>query len=490
MSGDNEAESPQQHHTPQDAEDAEWEDIPDGNLARDGSGTNQNQRASSVASAIPGTPRTAARRRKPGKVVYVAAQPSPVKVAPLLRRPAKAPQAQRSERRPAPLIDREQVQDALLQGGAETVRYVGGVFSHALRLLRWPFGVLLAIWMLGLIMARVSHIIRGFVRPVCYVPGLSSSALCRIPQVEYNAEGVPVPQHADYPKLVEIQSSSFEQLLDSSVGGSGLSLEIKKAEMASQDLITLVKFSELKSRDLLAQSLFEFVEDAKKTGKGLQKLTSKINGAVDKIMAINDYALNTIESTQNEPKSVLKIIWPFASTPAQHTQDVVVQAFRDSMDVHAAEMRRLILELSVSEANLERLDMHLATLHELCTRENLTLSEARDDLLSELWTLLGGNRRRLRGMESNLDLLRELGEYRKRAAAHVAAAKQTLLAMSEDMEDLRERVAAPDVVGDRIPVEVHMKSIQSGLERLKEDRIKAREREEHLMNKILGVGSS
>ncbi|KAI9066312.1 hypothetical protein FKP32DRAFT_1674052 [Trametes sanguinea] len=490
MSGDNEDKAPQHPHTPEDGEDGEWEDIPEFNLARDGSGTSNHQRASSVASSTPGTPRVVARRRKPGKVVYVAAQPSPVRAAPLLRRPARTPQSPRIERRTSPVIDREQVQDALLQGGAETVRYMGGVLSHALRLLRWPFGVLLAIWMLGLIMARLSHTIKGFVRPVCYLPGLSSSALCRYPKVEYDAEGELVPQQADYPKLVQIQSSSFEQLLDSSVGGSGLSLEIKKAEMASQDLITLVKVSDLRGRDLLAESLLEFVEDAKKTGKGLQKLTSKINGAVDKIMAINDYALHTIESTQNEPKSVLRVIWPFIATPAQQTQDVVVQAFRDSMDVHAAEMRRLILELAISEANLERLDTHLVTLHELCTRENLTLSEARDDLLSELWTLLGGNRRRLRGMESNLELLRELGEYRKRAAAHVAAAKQTLLAMSEDMEDLRERVAAPDIVGDRIPVEVHMKSIQSGLERLREDRIKAREREEHLMNKILGVGSS
>ncbi|CDO75175.1 hypothetical protein BN946_scf184866.g16 [Trametes cinnabarina] len=478
MSGDTDVQS--NFHN---SEGEEWEDIPDANLARDVLKAAASPRSSSVASSTPGTPRTAARRRKVGKVVYVAAQTPPI------RRSLKSPTSPKQKQKSGPAIDREQLQGALIQGSAETVRYFGGILSHALRLLRWPFGVLLAIWLLGLIMARLSHTIRGFVRPVCYVPGLSGSALCRPDQVEYDAEGELVPHRADYPKLVEIQSSRFEELLDGSVGGSGLSLEIKKAEMASRDLVTLVRHSELTSKDHLVESLLEFVDDAQKTGKGLQKLTSKINGAVDKIMAINDYALHTIESAQNEPKSLLKVIWPFASTPAEHTQDVVIQAFRDSMDVHAAEMRRLVLELSISETNLERLDMHLITLHELCTRENLTLGAAREDLLSELWTLLGGNRRRLRGMESNLELLRDLGEYRKRAAAHVAAAKQTLQAMSEDMEDLRERVAAPDVLGDRIPVEVHMKSLQSGLERLKEDRIKAREREEYLMNKVLGVAS-
>lgn len=206
-------------------------------------------------------------------------------------------------------------------------------------------------------------------------------------------------------------------------------------------------------------------------------------------MAINDYALRTIESAQVKPQSLaLQILWPFSS-PAPRTQAAVVAAFRSSMDVHADEMRNLVLELEVSETNLNRLDTHLFLLHDLCTRENVALDAARDDLLAELWTFLGGNRGRLRGMDHNLALLRDLSEYRKRAAAHVAAAKQTLMAMSHDMEDLRGRVAAPDIVGDRIPIEVHMRSIQSGLERLKEDRIQARARENELMNRLLGINT-
>ena len=93
----------------------------------------------------------------------------------------------------------------------------------------------------------------------------------------------------------------------------------------------------------------------------------------------------------------------------------------------------------------------------------------------------------MRSFNANLELLRDLGEYRRRAAAHVAAAMQTLQAMGEDMEDLRERVAATELVGDVVPVEVHMKSIRAGMDRLKEQRLKAKEREELLMNRILGI---
>ena len=203
-------------------------------------------------------------------------------------------------------------------------------------------------------------------------------------------------------------------------------------------------------------------------------------------MAINDYALHTIEgAAQTQPNTLMRIIWPFGTEPP--TQAAALEAFHKSMEVHASEMRRLILEVEASSANLDALDEHLVTLHELCTRENLSMSSARDELLSDLWTILGGNRQRVRSFNANLELLRDLGEYRRRAAAHVAAAMQTLQAMGEDMEDLRERVAAPELVGDVVPVEVHMKSIRAGMDRLKEQRLKAKEREELLMNRILGI---
>ena len=51
--------------------------------------------------------------------------------------------------------------------------------------------------------------------------------------------------------------------------------------MATKDLVTLVGVSDLRSRDLLAGVLLDFVEDAKKTGKGLQRLNAKINSGIE-----------------------------------------------------------------------------------------------------------------------------------------------------------------------------------------------------------------
>lgn len=209
---------------------------------------------------------------------------------------------------------------------------------------------------------------------------------------------------------------------------------------------------------------------------------------VNRILAVNDYALHTIEeATSKDPSRFsLTALIPFSRQPAN---EVVTQTFTEAMDVLSASMRRLIVEAEVSLANLDKLEERLSTLHELVSREDSSLSSAKSELLSELWTKLGGNRRTLQGFDEHLVLLKNLGGYRKRALVHVVTALQTLQAMSEDMEDLRERVAAPEIVGSTIPVEVHMKSIKSGLERLKEGRIKAKEREEEAVQRVLAIDS-
>jgi hypothetical protein len=156
------------------------------------------------------------------------------------------------------------------------------------------------------------------------------------------------------------------------------------------------------------------------------------------------------------------------------------------MDALSANMQRLVLEAEVSVSDLNKLEEHLKSIHEVVSREDSSISAARDELLAQLWTILGGNKAQLKGMVEHRALLNGVGEYRKRALAHVVAALQTLETMAEDMEELRERVAAPELVGDAIPIDVHMKSIRSGLERLKGRRTGAKQLEEQIVSRILG----
>jgi hypothetical protein len=281
-----------------------------------------------------------------------------------------------------------------------------------------------------------------------------------------------------------VEGKTFESLLDEAVEGPGLALEIKKAEMATSDLATLVRVSKLNSREILADSLSEFVKDARKVGRGLTRFSSKVGGTVDSIIAVNDYALHRIEAANSQSRGLsLRRLW--SSSPA-NTKEVVTRTFTEAMDALSANMRRLALEAEVSISDLNKLEEHLKAIHEVVSREDSSISTAKDELLAELWTILGGNRKQLNGMDKHLALLRGVGGYRDRARAHVVAALHVLESMAEEMEELRERVAAPELVGDAIPIDVHMKSIRSGLDRLKEQRIGAKQLEEQLRNRVLG----
>ena len=63
-------------------------------------------------------------------------------------------------------------------------------------------------------------------------------------------------------------------------------------------------------------------------------------------MAINDYALHTIEGAQTqEPNTIMRVLWPFGGEPPSRA--AALDAFQRSMDVHASELQRLILEAEV-----------------------------------------------------------------------------------------------------------------------------------------------
>lgn len=98
----------------------------------------------------------------------------------------------------------------------------------------------------------------------------------------------PVPS-VDFEKLVNIQGSTFEQLIGESAGGSHLSIEVLRAEMATQDLSLLVRYGDLKSKDNIADMLRTIGMDAKKTGRGLSKLNAKVVGAIDEWVVLCFY---------------------------------------------------------------------------------------------------------------------------------------------------------------------------------------------------------
>jgi hypothetical protein len=163
--------------------------------------------------------------------------------------------------------------------------YIVKVVADAFRFNRRIFSVALGITIVWFLFSMMTTQLVYFARPICSLPIVSPMIpFCRWEAFKgppaHTSGGRPV-RWADYPKLVDLQTRTFDQLLDESVGNKGLALDVKKAEMASNDLITLVRVSELKSKDQVAERLNKFVDDARGTGRSLHSLGAKIQGAVD-----------------------------------------------------------------------------------------------------------------------------------------------------------------------------------------------------------------
>lgn len=138
---------------------------------------------------------------------------------------------------------------------------------------------------------------------------------------------------------------------------------------------------------------------------------------------------------------------------------------------------RLITQAKISQGQLKRMKEGLQAIRDLATRENIYINAQKMELLASLWTTLGSNRQDLDRYQTNLELLESLEEYTDVAKAHVAQALTNLKTMQAQMRDLREKVSQPDIAGTNVPVHVHIRTIMDGIQRMKEGRIRARERE-------------
>ena len=132
---------------------------------------------------------------------------------------------------------------------------------------------------------------------------------------------------------------------------------------------------------------------------------------------------------------------------------------------------------------LDNLDNRLEVIYDISSRENGHAKARKEEILSELWTMVGGNRGKINKMDRQLNLLTQVGVYRKIAFAHVSGTIIRLQGIGAGLEDLRERVGAPELLRDRsdIPLSAHIENIQKGVERLEEGRNHARKLEnEHI----------
>lgn len=200
-------------------------------------------------------------------------------------------------------------------------------------------------------------------------------------------------------------------------------------------------------------------------------------------VASNRYAYQTISRHEALELSFMGLIHRLIY--GDRTSEVVAESFEVAMSNHAMHLGKLILQGQVVLDLLARLEEHLVVIHEMCMRESLVITDARDQLLADLWTTLGGNQRRLRGIRNHLNLLRNVSRYRTRALTHVLRAMEEISRREELIHELRAQAVVPGIAAGTIPLKIQLESIRSGIERLLDSGANARRKKAEITQQVL-----
>ncbi|TDL15212.1 hypothetical protein BD410DRAFT_733003 [Rickenella mellea] len=319
----------------------------------------------------------------------------------------------------------------------------------------------LAVFICGLAFSYVLHgmllSIQSSLAPMAAIVGIA----CRLPMASTmftcDTRAVGVYGHGvDFPHMMQIQTQYFDKLLDESAASVGSALKILKADHAFRNLAMRLEYSDLDDKDVLIAAILAFQRDAKGVGKSLRKLNAKTSGEVDRIILINEYAMRTLQGSEYSGD--------------QSTDEKLVQTFDEVMAVLSVSLDTLRVKAEEALHGLEKLDEQLSTIHSIVYRTNKSIGIAKDRLLASLWTIVGGNTAELRVFGENLQMLRDVDWARSHALAYVTGAVHELENLSADLEDLRDRCAAPKLLEGNIPYSTHVTSISVGIFRLVQSR--------------------
>jgi hypothetical protein len=431
---------------------------------------------------------------------------------PRLRRPAAQNRALRLTQTPTAKDRQHQktatspVVDKSVHVLVHTAEWLLDILGQTLKALKKPLSWLLAAYLFAGILMLMQNLLTNSIyaalSPICRIPGMS---LLDLPMCHYSSANPNAPRISDgasapveFDALMKTQSQ-FEDILSESATGVSLPLDMKRSESSIRDLRQIVRHSQLASRNEMVLEFDGFIETARIASYDLQKFNSHIGRGVDIVLSTARWTERVLEDMAHKrsnrgliPSLVQdKILAPFK--PLQFTESMLLDQYITHTRVVSDEIERLIEEAQALLQVLQNLDDRLEVIHTIAARDDVAAQANRDEILSHLWTSLGGNRAKLGRVDRQLNLLGQVGQYRKIAFAHVAATILKLQAMGAELEGLRERVSSAEVLRDHmeIPLAVHVANIKLGVERLEAGRESARSAEKgHVRNILDGAEQS
>ncbi|OTA98706.1 hypothetical protein M426DRAFT_325774 [Hypoxylon sp. CI-4A] len=367
----------------------------------------------------------------------------------------------------------------------EFASWTFGIIRMVFQIAQKPLAIMLAIYLLiGACMFARDMLVKSVTAPICQIPGVSlfNPSFCSDSVRSGSQDGSSV---LEFDELMNAQAQ-FEKVLEDSAQGVSLPMDMKRSEASVRDLRTMVKFSELPTRGELVHEFDNYINVMRDSANSLQMFNTRVGSAVDSVISINRWTSRYIDSmaiareANNNAMSRFNG-WLFSPFQVSHFDErsLLVKYIEhtalvsDKIHYLTEEAIKILDMLYKGEASLELISEHVVT-------TGNAVKEEQNEVFWSVWTIVGANNRRLHNLKSQLSLLQQVEVQRQSAVRRLSGLILDLKDIETKISDLRDRVAAPELLGDQpIPLTVHIDTINAGVERLEgaRSRIRAEENE-------------
>ncbi|MCJ1296118.1 hypothetical protein MMC34_007683 [Xylographa carneopallida] len=353
---------------------------------------------------------------------------------------------------------------------------IGGALGYAKTPLSYALAIYLLVGLMVITRNMLTSSIYSALSPICRIPGASllHLGICQSP-VPVNNKGNTVPV-VEFDQLMETQSK-FEEILEETAAGVTLPMDMKRSEASIRDLRQLVTYSNLRSKDELLYEFGTFITTSGTAANDLMNFGARVGSSVDKMLSMNKHTKRVLEGMAERDATQGAISLFFSNNflapfmPIKFTEDLLLDQFSKHSQGIQKEIDRLIDDGMALQLTLKYLEDQLENIYGISVRDNNEAQFSKDQVLSQLWTILGGNRTKLSKFESELKLLQKVNTYRMNAAGYVGGTLLKLQAIRSELEVMRETVSSGEL--ETVPLSVHIDTIQQGMDRLQMGRDRA-----------------
>ncbi|KAI1765460.1 hypothetical protein GGR53DRAFT_489822 [Hypoxylon sp. FL1150] len=376
----------------------------------------------------------------------------------------------------------------------DSAAWLLGLLRMALRYAQWPLAIMLAIYLIiGACMMAKDMVINSLASPfapLCRIPGVS---LINLPFCPDGRTGSQDGSVVEFDELMNVQSQ-FEKVLEDSAQGVSLPMDMKRSEASVRDLRTMVKYSELPTRDEMVHEFDNYIDSIRMSANDLTMFNTHVGSAVDSVISINRWTsrfIDSIASNREANDNMLSRISGWVFSPFQVSvfdESALLGKYIEHTSLVSDKISNLILEAQAILRQLGQAEGSLEMIHEHAVRTGNAVKEEKAEVFWDIWTLLGANNRRLHNLKSQLRLLAQVETQRTSAAARLTDLLHDLYDIQTKLEDLRDRVRVPGIAADSpatIPLGVHIETINAGVERLEAARSRIRAEENERLQQAL-----